>query len=185
MVEILDQEEVPFRVCRWVAWGKWLQDRAVRLAVAFALRQEADLRKPGRSTTGWSWPTDQLLGSAEKVFRGLPQYARLVEAGILAPRGKVPDNVAMLTNAWPTVWGSIQREIATLDRRAFRDQAQQLAANRKQRRARRRVKLRPHEIAYADAFNTLSRGLLRADLTLGEAAELRRRSGSPSARRRS
>ena len=106
MVEILDQEEVPFRVCRWVAWGKWLQDRAVRLAVAFALRQEADLRKPGRSTTGWSWPTDQLLGSAEKVFRGLPQYARLVEAGILAPRGKVPDDVAMLTNAWPTVSGA-------------------------------------------------------------------------------
>lgn len=182
LVTLLDQEWAPFKVCRWVAWGKWHQDRVLRLGVALYLREEVDIARPGRSVDGWAWSQDHRLASGLHVFQQTPQHTRLVKAGVLREPSRLPakDAVAMVHLQWASVWAALQEGLASLDRAAFLGQVKAHSGARKRRRARKRVVLGPKEVAYVDALNTLRRGLLRGDITAGELAERVSPAGGPA-----
>jgi len=143
------------------------------------LRREADARNPGRSTTGWAWSKDHVLAAGEKLFRASPQHDRLVRAGVLAPPGTVPDLavVRAISMEWDRVWGAVQRELATLEHHGFYEAARRLAAERKRRRARKRMHIGPKEAAVLDALDGLRRLVVRGELTVGDLEDVARGGG--------
>ncbi len=170
LAELLDRDHAPFKVCRWVAETRWVQDRVLRFAIVLLLRREARLDNPGRTATGWAWPKDHLFKAAERIFWTTPQVARLVKAGVVVERGEIPESGGLrFTTLWDQTWGTIEREFATIDRAAFLATVQAVVKQRKRRRMRKRLKLGEHELAYVSALDTIKRGMLRGDITLEDA----------------
>jgi hypothetical protein len=174
--EVLDREGVPYRICRWVAWGEWFQDRAVRLGLALLLRREADLRNPGRSVDGWTWAKDHVLAAAERIFWASPTCAALVSERVLSPRGETPDKATFVTG-WSRAWPALCEALRHVDADALRAEAERVTATRLRTRRRRakRVKLSPADAAVVDSIRTILRSALRGnltgDMTLGELLE--------------
>lgn len=171
IADILDLERAPFLVCRWVAEGRWLQDRVVRLALALLLRQEVRADRPGRAVSCWAWARDGLYCTAERIFWQSPQAQRLVKCGLLVDKGSVPTQGGPLfTVHWPQSWAAVQREFSGIDRGKFLDQVRAVVAQRKRRRVRKQPKLNDRERAYVQALEVIKRGVLRRDITLDDAA---------------
>lgn len=167
LAKMLDADYAPFAVLRWVADGKYLQDRAIRFALALLMRREAPVDNPRRATMGWVWPKDKLFRTAEKLFWQSPQCDRLVRVSVLSR--EIPDGKHLFNALWDQTWATIQREFATIDRDAFMRQVQAVIAQRKRRRVRKRMKLGAPELAYVQALDTIKRGIVRGDITLEEA----------------
>ncbi len=175
LVEILDREAAPFYVCRRVAWGKWMHDRFVRLALAMYLRRPANPHAPSHSTRGLAWPKDREAAAAERVFRASPQYVRLVKCGVLVEHGKMPspEHMRAFAMAGQPLWDTILREVATLDRTAFVGEVNKLVAARGRRRPpRKQEPLSPDQIALLDALGTLRRAVIDGRLTADMVPEL-------------
>jgi hypothetical protein len=172
IVAVLDREDAPLRVCRWVAWGKWAHNRTMRLALALFLRRPVNPLKPAHATSEWGWGEDVERGAAERVFRTTSPYVRLVKAGALVEHGAIPthDQLRVSIMGWDNVWPLILREVSSLDRDAFMRQIKNhIAASPRYRRCKKRkVKLRDAELAYLDALDTLKRGVLRGDITIND-----------------
>ena len=173
MFDILDQEGSALRVCRWVAWGKWLPDRTLRLALTLYLRHEVDLRRPGQSSTGWSWAKDRPATAAERVFRKSQVCERLVAAGVLAPRNKTPtaeEQVAYL-GSWDLRWAALQRELATMDRDAFLREVTTATAPKGKRKRRRKRPLTQKELLFVDSLSMMRRAVIDGSVTLEDLAD--------------
>lgn len=175
MVKILDEEGVALRVCRWVAWGKWQQDRVLRLGMVMWLRREPDLNAPGRrSACGWVWPEIHILTATEKQVHLHPNFKQLERVGFRND-GKSPDpiaNTGMLVSNWRRTWETVQQTLDSIDKTLLLAQAERIAATRKKRLVRKRLKLSPEENEYVLALRTLQRGVLRGEIKLNEVSPL-------------
>src|SRR5450631_1692455 len=58
IVRQLEDATAPMHVVRWVAWGRRLPERILRVTLAVYLRRAADPRHPSRSATGLRWLKD-------------------------------------------------------------------------------------------------------------------------------
>jgi hypothetical protein len=179
-VKVLDEEMATYTVCRWIAYGKRLQDRAVRLALALLLRKEADIRNPRRSANGWAWPQDPVLIAGEKLFAQSPQYKQLVRVRLLAASGETPDALTFTVN-WSRSWPLLRDAALSIDRDAFMKQITVAASQRRRRKPalRKPVNLKPEELAYVQALDnikasaeTLKRGVLRRKITIDQLSEI-------------
>jgi len=177
LVQILDREETPMRVIFWIAWGKWLQDRVLRLALAMWLRRRANPNAPAKSRTEWAWSESRELTAAERLFRKTPQHVRLVQMGILLEPKKIPtpEQQQVITMNWDRCWSAIWQSVSSLDRLSFTKQIEKkLAVTPKCHRTRaRKMKLSEEECAYLDALDTIRQGVLRGRITLEEAKNAR------------
>ena len=173
IIDVLDHEYVPQHVCKWIAWARRHQDRAVRLGLALLMRCEANLCRPGKSVDGWAWPRDSELAVAERIFWTGPVCARLVRTRLIAPPDVIPDPVTF-TLGWEKGWSALREALADIDAEAFRVDVKRVAAAqlKKRRRKRKRVRLSATGAAMVDALRTLEKGVitgeLTGDLTLGE-----------------
>lgn len=167
---VLDAENAPFAVCRWVAWGRRLQDRLVRLEVVLFLKREARLDCPGTSVDGWAWPKDTVMTTGEELFYASKGCKRLVDAGVLAARNEIPRDGWF--NAWNQVRDAVRTVLSSFDKRLFFEQACSQAKQKHRRSVRKRYRPSPREAAYLEALQTIKQGVLRGDIRLGEADEL-------------
>jgi hypothetical protein len=144
ITEVLDEERAPFKVIRWVAWGRWLEDRMVRLALALFVRREVNPEAPSHADpeSGWAWATDSEHGVAEKMWFASPARARLVKARLLTERGKLP-NTDVTHMHWDRMWNALQGELEAMDRRDFQAQVRAVDRARSNKRRVRRVPIGP------------------------------------------
>lgn len=168
MVRVTEELELNFRLVRWVAYGRWLQDRMIRLGIVQWLRFEPPPKRRGpKSASGWAWPREHMLTIVEKLVRQKPEYTTLARAGFRVD-GSTPSplDTAAISSSWQRSWDAVQLLFMRLDKAAVMREADALAKNRVMRRMRKRRKLKPEEVAYLDALNTLRQGLLRGAITL-------------------
>jgi hypothetical protein len=136
--EILCAEEAPERIWKWVAYGKFLGDRYVRLALALHLRRPAKpSADPNMSPTGWAYPKDVQLGVAETLFTRSPARAKLTSTHILPVPGKPPspEQAARFGTQWRTAWEAIEAAVQSLDREVFLVEVDRLVALKPKRKA--------------------------------------------------
>lgn len=163
LVKVLDEEAATYKTCRWVAYGKRLQDRAVRLALALLMRREADIRNPRRTLNGWAWAKEPVLAASEKLWVQTPQCKQLVRLKLLAAPGETPDTMTFAAG-WARAWPILRDMVLSLDRTQFSKQVDQLVASRRRRpppTKRKTVKLDADELAAVEALDTLKRIVLR------------------------
>lgn len=79
MVEQLEGADAPEHIYKWVAFGKTLPDRIVRLALAMYLRRPINPRKPGQSLSSLTWLFGAEQNVAEKIFYETVQGSTLHE----------------------------------------------------------------------------------------------------------
>ena len=178
MEAVLTEEGATWSVCRWVAYGKKLQDRTVRLGIALLLRREANPRAPAHSDpeSGWAWPSDPVLGVGERRFYKSPEFARLVRVGVLEDRSALNrGGVAgrgVVAHGWDRVWQSLQHTLESLDRDTFQAEVRAEAATRTKRRAKRRARLGPREREVLGHLAALKKLVVRGELTVGDLEDI-------------
>lgn len=79
MVDQLEGAEAPEHIFKWVAFGKTLSDRIVRLALALYLRRPINPKKPGQSLSNLTWLFGAEQNVAEKLFYETVQGSTLRE----------------------------------------------------------------------------------------------------------
>lgn len=140
--EILEREDAPASIWRWVAYGKFLGDRYVRLALALSLRRPAKPQAAfAQAPTGWAYPRDVQLGVAESLFLRSPARAKLTATRILPAPGKPPspEHTARFGMQWQTAWEAIETAVQSLDLEAFLGEVNRLVALKPKRKVPQRA----------------------------------------------
>ena len=167
-VEILDQEDVSYRMCRWIAWGCRLQDRAIRLGLVILLRNKATATTRGpRSVQGWYWPKDTIMSTFERVFLKSPQYKHLIKMRIVAET-PVAGTLFTLTETWQPTWRSILAVMRTLDKDKLLTEIRLSMPRASKRRSRKQTT--PVQLSYKarrilDALKVVRVGIMKGHIS--------------------
>jgi hypothetical protein len=123
MVDQLEEADAPFRIYRWIGYGKTLPDRVVRLALALRFRRQLEPGRLGRSRPGstTTWLQDAETSVAEKLFYASPSGATL--------REWISKNMFRLTGSNgsmdPKFWLEINQRLQLIDVLTFLKQVDQ------------------------------------------------------------
>ena len=132
MVDQLEEADAPFHIYRWVAFGKTLPDRIVRLALALHFRRPVDPRKPGPSATDHNWLKDAKQNVAEKLFYESVPGSTLrewISKHLFQMRGSGG-------SMDPGFWREVQQRVCSIDRMSFLEQVEQRVLMKPKRRVR-------------------------------------------------
>ena len=132
MVEQLEDAEAPEHVYKWVAFGKTLPDRIVRLALALYLRKPINPKKPGQSLSGLTWLFGASQSVAEKIFYETVQGSTL--------REWIRNHMFQLRGAGgrmdPAFWREVNDRVRATDVTSFLQQVSQRVLLKPKRRIR-------------------------------------------------
>lgn len=134
-VKILDLEEAPLNVCRWIAWGRWHHIRVLRTALALWFRRPVNPLAPGKYGSKWAWGTDAERSAVEVLFRATPQHATLVRLGLLSDADQ-----DLPYREWDMIWPAINKGVTGLDRDEIAPFVKRTIASRKKRKRHKVVR---------------------------------------------